>query len=190
MLWLHWQSFMLAELLQASGFANVPTIQHELQWIKSWIRLESGKRERSGGVHFLGSSVSPVPPHASQATFPPPKHSPHLLCTVPLPLQMSHSTILDSYVSLPVPLHSSHLTGIVPVPLHLGHFTSPSPLQALQITIENTSENIQQATKSNKASTIESCLVVRYSALSYVNARRKGLTSSSQQRRKGFHQGP
>jgi hypothetical protein len=50
---------------------------------------------------------------------------------MPEPLQMSHSKMPFSVVSLPVPLHSSHLPGMEPVPLHLPQLTSPLPLQVL-----------------------------------------------------------
>jgi len=84
------------------------------------------------------SSVSPpVPPHASHTTRPPPKHSGHFVCTIPVPLQMSHSITPFSVVSLPVPLHSSHLAGMKPVPLHLPQLTSPLPLQLLHAKNQN-----------------------------------------------------
>jgi hypothetical protein len=77
----------------------------------------------------ISLSLPPVPPHASQTSLPPPKHSLHLIEIRPVPLQMSHSSMPFSVVSLPVPLHSSHFAGIEPVPLHLAQATSPSPLQ-------------------------------------------------------------
>jgi len=88
------------------------------------------------------SSVPPpIPPHASQTNFPPPKQSGHLVWTMPVPLQISHSTTPFSVFSLPVPLHSSHLEGKEPVPLHLEHLTSPLPLQVGQTKNENTDLN-------------------------------------------------
>jgi hypothetical protein len=64
-----------------------------------------------------------------------------LVWTIPVPLQMSHSTTPFSVVSLPVPLHSSHLEGKEPVPLHLLQLTSPSPLQVGHTKNENTDLN-------------------------------------------------
>ena len=90
----------------------------------------------SGGTS-MSLSLPPVPPHASQASLPPPKHSLHLMETTPLPLQISHSTTPFSVVSFPVPLHSSHLAGIEPVPLHLPQLTSPVPLHVVHTKMEN-----------------------------------------------------
>ncbi len=85
----------------------------------------------------MSLSLPPVPPHASQTSLPPPKHSLHLVETTPLPLQISHSTTPFSVVSFPVPLHSSHFVGILPVPLHLPQLTSPVPLHVVHTKIEN-----------------------------------------------------
>jgi hypothetical protein len=95
-----------------------------------------------GSSGTRSSSVPPpVPPHISQTNFPPPKQSGHFDWTIPVPLQMSHSTTPFSVVSLPVPLHSSHFDGMEPVPLHLPQLTSPLPLQVLHAKNENTDLN-------------------------------------------------